>query len=288
MHERDCGEIYSIGVDWITCVGKEENSVRSMLSLGSELVTWRMRTGFVRKGWGMSGFSGFSSEGVQYGIRNKESIVRLSGTLAHSHWRKLYEMADSVSRCDFECTTATGRRPDERISRAFAAARRNTRGKKKSPAVTHIRNHGGGSTLYLGKRQSMMYGRIYNKEVESSDPNFRNCVRHEIELKGRLCSLTVARLARSSTPQDDIRGYLSQFFERRGVAPEFSRNKLNFIKVPHTVDDHRRSLRWLRTQCGPTVQRLVAAGMGRQILDVLQLDQLVQEEIQRRQRPLEN
>jgi hypothetical protein len=217
MKPQSHGTIISLGVDWITCVGTDEKKVGGMLSFASELVTYRMREGFQRKGWGMAGFNGFQSVGVQYGRRNHEVIVRLSADLAHSHWRILYEMANTVTRADFECTSTTVDSPSRRVARCYAQAVRHSNRQKKGPAVTIVKCTTGGSTCYLGKRQSMIFGRIYDKEAESKDQRYVGAVRHEIEFKSRLAQLTIAHLARQRYPTDAIAGNLTAFFEGRGV-----------------------------------------------------------------------
>jgi DNA relaxase NicK len=188
-----------------------------MLSLASELVTFRLREGFQRKGWGMAGFSGFQSQGVQYGKRQHEVIVRLSGDLAHTHWRVLYALANSCTRLDFECTTTSDECPARRVSRAYSQAVRHARRKKKGPAVTIVRCTTGGSTCYLGKRQSVVFGRIYDKEAESKDKRYLGAVRYELEMKGRMAQLTVAHLDQQRYPTDTIAGNLTAFLRARGI-----------------------------------------------------------------------
>jgi hypothetical protein len=275
MKQTVHGELVSMGVDWITCVGSTEPQLPNMLSMASELLRIRLWEGFERRGWGMAGFTGFQSRGIQFGIRNKEAIVRLSGDLAATNWRKLYEVSDSVTRVDFQCTTTTGESPERRIARAYAAARRHCRGKKKAPAVTRINCTTGGSTVYLGKRQSMIYGRIYDKHAESKDPRYQNCVRHEIELKDRMARSELAHVVRCKHEPDAIAGKLLAFFRNRGVTLELGYECGSFTKAPVLAATHQRSLQWLAVQCRPTVQRLAAAGYLSEVAEALGLSAFV-------------
>lgn len=264
-------EVVSLGVDWITCVGAVDNRLGSLLQLGSEFVTFRMRQGFERKGWGMAGFSGFQSRGVQYGVRNKETIVRLSGDLAHIAWRRTYALANNCTRLDFELTTRTQSTAPARIERHYAAARRFTRGKKKAAAVTIIRCSTGGVTLYLGKRQSAVMGRIYDKFAESKDRFFQNCVRYELEVKGELARKVAVHLASTASERQVIAARLQRFFAMRGLTLRISDESLLMPVVHRLSSDDREAYTWLAKQCRPTVRRLVMAGQSEKVLAALGL-----------------
>lgn len=260
-----------MGVDWITVVGLDEAKLGSLLQLGHDLVTVGMRRGFERRGWGMSGFSGFASSGVQYGVRGKEVIVRLSGDLAHTHWRKAYALGTNCTRVDFECTTRVDGDADARVARAYAAARRHSRRKANGPTVAFITSTRGGNTCYLGSRHSQAFGRVYNKHAQSRESRWSNCVRYEVELKSDLCSRTISHVDRQRVPDVEIAGRVLGFFRGRGVPLELPTDALTPMVVPRSITDHERQLRWLGEQCGPTLRRLLACGMEADVIKALGL-----------------
>lgn len=276
MPETSAGEILSVGVDWITVVGDTATRLPSMVQVASDLVTWRMQTGHQRKGWGMAGFSGVQSVGVQYGIRGDESIVRLSSDLAHSHWKTIAELGTNVTRLDLECTTRTNETPEQRIMRCYKAALRFSEGKKKAPAVTIVRCSTGGCTVYLGKRQSNLFGRIYDKYAECKDDRYRGAVRFELEIKGCRARLATASLLSQRWPSDSIASRLTWFFRNRGIRFDVGLDPMCLPTAPPIAADHRRQLAWLASQCRPTVQRLVQAGMAREVCDALGLAQIAE------------
>jgi len=269
MDHQNSHTILSMGVDWITVVGSDETSLPSLRSLASELVTFRLRGGFKRTGWGMAGFSGVQSLGVQYGIRNKEVIVRLSGDLAHIAWRRIYELGENCTRIDLELTARCDGSVRRRVRKAYREARRVSHRRVNAPAVTLVDCTTGGTTCYLGKRCSGSFGRVYDKEAESGLEKFRGAVRYEVEYKGAYARQVARALDQGNTPLDRIAGYLQTFFRARGVAWPYSSTKPLFLEAPARADDHQRSLKWIRDQVRPTVQRLIECGLEGEVFEAL-------------------
>lgn len=128
----------------------------------------------------------------------------------------------------------------------------------------------------LGSRQSVRYGRLYNKHVESHDPQYENCWRYELEHKGDAAS-ALADSLRSGVDQGATasRGVFD-YFQGRGVVPPWIPGEcppLPRLRHPHT--DSEKQLLWLRTQVKPTVQRLSGIYGVEGIASVLGLSELV-------------
>jgi hypothetical protein len=117
----------------------------------------------------------------------------------------------------------------------------------------------------------MIYGRVYNKAAESKEPRWSNSVRHELEIKGELCYHVMDHLNRQRVPRDTIAARLQGFFEGRGVPLPIANGPFTPMVVHRPTSDHYRQLEWLRVQCGPTVRRLVRAGMDHLVTEALGL-----------------
>lgn len=273
MAAESVGTILSLGVDWITCVGSGEDSAGPLVTLGADLLRWQIKGGFKHQGWGMAGFKGFSSSGVQYGIRNHEAIVRLSGDMAHKFWRYAYALAQSTTRVDLECTSTTTVRPERRVRRAYEKAARYSRRTSKKTAVTIVHCTTGGDTCYFGKRQSLRFGRIYDKFAQSKDPRWSNAVRFEVEFKGALCAPLLSSIRDSRTPEISTARHLRRFFRDRGLDYLFADGLSTHIVVSRPASDDIRALEWLRMQCRPTVQRFIRAGKSELVMKALGLSE---------------
>jgi len=263
-------ELVSVGCDWITVTTKEPETTGQLLEEAALLMHSRVEMGFKHQGWGMAGFSGFSTSGVQFGVRNHEGIVRLSSDVAHTEWRKFYEMAESVTRFDVECTTRCKCLAAKRVRRSWQKATRAVRGKAGAPTVTLITSNRGGSTVYLGSRSSIAFGRIYDKGCETPTDYFRNCVRHEVEMKKVLAARVAASLYSTRTPEDESLRILQGFFSNRHCPLSFT-GPGKFYRTRRTAPTDFAALEWLRNQVQPTVKRLILCGMGQLVADSLGL-----------------
>lgn len=217
MAQETTGRLVSVGVDWITAVGDLDSHNGGLLEKAAVLASQRAQEGFELRPWGMSGFSGSTTDGVQFGVRDSEVIVRLSSNVAHSEWRKIYALADHVTRIDFEVTAAIIGLVGRRVREHFREASRHGAGKKSSPAATLVHCNKGGDTVYVGKRASHRFGRIYDKFAESKDPAFVNCLRYEVEFKGRLAEMMTKDVFLGGSEMVRIGSHVRTFFADRGV-----------------------------------------------------------------------
>jgi hypothetical protein len=271
MPQGDSCEIISMGVDWITATTKDVDAGVRLLTWASELCTWSMRVGHERRGWGMAGFQGVQAGQVQLGQRNHEAIVRLSSDLAAIEWRRCYALADSVTRFDVQCTTRSSRPAATRIRRDLTAATRRARRSARAATVTSLRCTDGGFTVYLGKRSSNVFGRIYDKGVQSGDQRWQNCVRHEVEYKGDAARLAIREVAARRHDCDGVAACLQGFFSDRSGSLEWLDDTRSQLTIPRHRRDELSFFRWLRHSVRSGAQRVVECGRGAELLDALGL-----------------
>ena len=262
-------EIVSAGVDWITLVGDTETRINGMVSLASQLVSLAMQRGYQRKGWGMAGYTGFQSLGVQYGVRGPSALVRLSGDVAQLHWTSFVPLSTNCTRVDLQLTVKTTSSPSDVVQSEYRRAKRHSLKLKKGPAVTIVHCTTGGDTCYLGKRQSNVYGRIYDKFAESKDERFKGTVRYEVEYKGHLAKRIVADLDHSKSSTARAVSRVHRFFSDRGCPLPITTPLPTHLGVPRYRSDHARALRWLSEQVRPTVQRLIESGHQLEVVESL-------------------
>ena len=268
-------EITSLGVDWISVTTKDADRGYDLLRWANVMVNAMVQSGFEGRPWGMSGFIGLTCGHIQLGTRNQEALVRLGGPLAHLHWRKAYEMADNVTRIDLECTTRSARNAHHRITREVNAARRHSRRQEKGATVTTIKCTDGGYTLYLGKRSSERYGRIYDKFAQDKSEWYLNCVRYEVEYKGNLSKLVARGCYSAKDHNAAIAARLRAFFSARGLDAKWLAVPLFHEVSPQLAPTANSRLRWLRSQVRSSIRPLIDAGMLDQVLSALDLDRHV-------------
>jgi DNA relaxase NicK len=129
----------------------------------------------------------------------------------------------------------------------------------------------GGSTCYLGSRQSQFYGRLYDKGAqEGMEPGW--LWRYEVECKKPAAESVVNRLLETEAVSDWVSSYVAQFFDLRGVSPLWHASNIEHaIEIEAKVTSNEQSLQWLRTQVRPTVGRLCVAGLEAEVREALGL-----------------
>ena len=137
-----------------------------------------------------------------------------------------------------------------------------------------------GNTLYLGKRQSYVYMRIYDKRLEQmaknvADPGY-DWIRWELELKKARAEKAVEYLLSGSCLGSVAIGILSNYFRvivrdnenvsRCSTDPLWSRFVSSVEKLRLTVGKTVKSLdekeRWIKKQVMPILAALVASKHG--------------------------
>lgn len=270
MSEWLASNVVSAGIDYLTASTQSAKRAIEMEKRAFRIVNAFLDRGSRMRDWGMAGYRGWQCEGVQFGVRPDGAVARLSGSTAHTHWRDFYEMADNISRVDYQVTTRNRWPAHVRIGRERKARIQWQRAKAGRPKITTIEDTEGGFVVYIGSRSSGQYGRIYDKGAESKLPEFAECVRHEIEFKGRHAKAAAARVASVSVPEIECIGTCQGWFKIRGYDPRLSPNGYVYRQPSHKSSADR-SLEWLAKGVKPTVERLIACGRGKEVLESLGL-----------------
>lgn len=216
----------------------------------------------------MSGYNGFKCGEVQVAKRDDSCLLRISSLTAWHNWQKAIQLADNVSRIDLQMTYEYSDGARNPIRKAHAAALRHSKRFKRGPSVTLITGSDGGDTLYLGKRQSDVMGRMYAKGIESKDSYWTNCVRYEVEYKGNLAKLVAKSLVVEPRPISRIHGSVGSFFAKRGVSLPVVSGTLVY-RQPRCRTDLDERLRWLEKACKPSVALALRCGREVELLRAL-------------------
>jgi len=217
--------------------------------------------------WNASGYEGFKVGHLQYGERYDGCLLRLGASVAHSHWQRAFALARKCTRIDLQVTFRSVEEPGVVIHRHYKELLKHNRKFKKAPAVAMLLAHDGSRTVYSGRRSSDVFGRIYDKHKESGLKEFQNCVRYEVEFKGRRAQAMAHRLITSSNPQLETVGHVCRMYSNRGCSLRRLTNafrgctSIDALTCPVLPNDVDRKLQWLRVAIRPTVA-LVAERRG--------------------------
>lgn len=263
--------LVSLGVDYITATAKDRDAAVALHAVGSSLFRVQRDFGNNARAWGMHGFSGFACGSVQVGTRDDEVCVRLSSDSAQRSWRDVVQAAQNVSRIDLQVTIQVQRDVAKVIDRYKRAARRDSVKSHNKKRVRWVQEHHGGYTLYLGNRQSNVFGRIYDKYEESKLDQFRSCVRFEAQYQSKLALWIANDLNGTNSSKPRIASYVSQFFDGRGVHLEVPYKDTARYSCSRPRSDADRNLQWLSDAVKPCVLRLMSQGLGEEVFRALGL-----------------
>lgn len=264
-------EIVDVGIDYLTSTFSGRKSSREAAIKAFDLLENEMQSGNIRKPWAMAGYSGWASGAVQVGHNHDRVLVRLSSHAAHDNWRWFGERADNISRIDYQVTSRTNDTPTRRLAKHWRQARKFKREHKTNASVGAYFGDDSTPTIYLGRRISNRFGRIYDKERESNDDRWKGCVRYEVEYKNDSGTLMTNSLLRSSGPTNQMGCDVLDFFRNRGVPIKGFLNGMgNYSSIRNTSDASRR-IKWIQSQVAPAARALVEFGMAGELLDALGL-----------------
>lgn len=261
--------VKEVGVDWmtVTCGDTERGELlqdSSFMWLQAE-----ESAGNKIRPWSMSGFNGFHCGGVSFGELNGTWLLRLSGPTAQAHWRRAYHLSTNISRLDLQVTISDVEDGGALIRNHFAEATAHFATWRKPPAIDVWKSNNGSATLYVNRRVSEQFGRIYDKAIESKLEHYRACLRYEVEFKGDVAPLVAQWVSEQENEAAAILNRVQRFFLERGILPAFLGATVHTLSVSRSRPDVDRQLQWLKASVSRSVKDLIALGKLPEVLDNL-------------------
>lgn len=264
--------------DWLTAVasGDTDRAILRMIStrylgLALRIHPWRLR-----------GYNGRSTAdiptldgGLAYGenMREESSILQSWGSLTQRVITDLMVAHDMRwTRCDLALTILL----DHELDRVDEWPRR---ADDKLINLSMITGNGaGGGTLYVGKRGSEQFGRIYDKGDQLGTIPPRTYWRWEVEYKRGSAVNVVDSLLSLPEPERRARWISDQvcgWFHERGITfPSFDPIDLQYpmVKYGSVVTSDQTTIKWLTEQVRPALRRLDHNGKLAAAFDALGID----------------
>lgn len=223
------GAVIESQVDWLTCSAHGKEAADRLLLCAKGLAKEEQQKGNKPRHFNLMGYGGTHCGAIEYGQRDEAStLVRAIGNVASAQLDVLLSLADRVTRIDL-ATTWRAEPPDPHLGRnAYSLAMMHFNAHPKSAIPSRIEDGAGGSTTYIGNRESDYFLRVYNKEAESiakRDPEgaerYRSCWRFELEIKATAAQAMADRLVFEDQIPHYVQDYLHGYCTRHGVIPPF-------------------------------------------------------------------
>lgn len=259
---------HSSGIDWLTLTFSKETAQNGLEEIIFKHMEQKERDGDEFKPGSALGYDGFRAGSIFYGVRADGCMLRVSGITASELFGAIGGYNVRCTRIDIQSTYKCI--PGMPMWAAWQASLvEGLRAEKKPcnwPKLTHINGFGQGDTVTVGSRSSDKYGRIYDKEMESLDPDYQGCWRYEVEYKGDYAQACFEALSKGgSLPRNCESLVSSQFALWCLPVPMVAPDDVSALVLPRETTDAARRLAWLRKQVMPTIKKLLAQGYDKEI-----------------------
>lgn len=273
------GTVIESQIDWLTLGWDDGPKADRAEAWAFSRAQAERRAGYRELPFRLLGFDGWSVGRVRFGRRADAALLQLSGDLAESYADTVVAQADRLSRIDLAVTVRLAE-PDELLGETtYAQAENHWQENHKRAQPWMIQDAAGGCTVYVGKRSSDRFLRVYNKEAESKDGGdpaaivrYPNCWRYELELKGlaaRPAALAaVGATDRPAFVQQYVHDYVSDHGIRAAFLPGGDRVLLPGFR---RRSDYGTRLAWVRRSVNPALKQMLEEGDRAEILDALGL-----------------
>jgi hypothetical protein len=256
-------EAVTSGVDWITATLPtgallDQDWVHKCLLCLDDVV----KEGNQLEYSGLNGYKGVKAGGCFIGSREDGHMVQFSGRYADRFFQHIYRYDAHISRLDVQTTVKYHKMPKGIAKGAYrdAIKENETIPVSRRRKIYIIVGSDGGDTCYVGSPSSDQRGRIYNKEVQSEDPNYMRCWRFEASLRNDVATGLARNIAeRKGKHQVFCADWTAIWFEKRGIEAPWTRDAEMPILPPVKTQptDVEKKLNWLAHQVRPTVEYLL-------------------------------
>jgi hypothetical protein len=262
------------GVDWLTVRTDHHWTGGELLRL-----TWAIleeQTGNLPapREASLNGYHGWRAGPLGFMVKEERSLLSLAGIMAQKYLKRVAEIEVTATRLDLAVDVALFDAKPEAALRYAQLIREEQAGERTGykSSLTLITGSDSGSTLYLGKRAGRMFGRLYDKGIQSKTAHGGLLWRYEVEYKQDAARSAFAGLLETERQRDYILRLVHRHFRDRGVPPLFlalaPAKPLERYKEETTPIEQ---LDWLSRQVKPTIGRLRIAGYEEEVYNSLGL-----------------
>jgi hypothetical protein len=249
--------VISSACDYLTATVRPGSNAVTLRSRAAAWLQSRVSDGYTDKPWVWQGYVGRVVDGLTYGDRDTDTIIRLSGPLAAKHANTCQTWADNVSRIDVQVTIQDSDLTRDWARSCFHLAQKDKRIQSGMTRSSLTVNTPSGATCYLGSRSSDRMLRCYDKSAESEGVYPPGTWRFEVEYKrGR--ALNVARqLGCSMFKPWLVAEVVQKAFADYGIAIPVPPIQSGWRDTsPREPTNDERRLEWLRTSIRPLITSL--------------------------------
>jgi hypothetical protein len=222
------------------------------------------------------GYRGHQTEHFFFGRRPEDDVLIVSGREASPLAKSIIDAASNVSRLDLNVTVWTH---GEQCNLAVENYRRlcaSRRAAHRQGRISLTTSKPDGDTLYVNKRTTDHFGRLYDKAAEASIAPPGTVWSYEIEVKRRCAMACATAASASGSIPSYTRDYVHQWWTAKGINPTFTTSDFPLNERHHIEEPTRDVLTWFEKSVSITVAKAINRHGLARTLSALGLDRLVQ------------
>lgn len=259
-------------IDWLTMTVRQPEARQRASALAATMFQEATEGGERVRAFSALGYRGHTIGGFSWGARPQDDICVLRGDFADRNWWAFSAYARQVSRVDLAVTCKL-RSPDAGVAfREYSAICDVEKSRSLPRNYSLMTNLKGGDTLYVGKRSSVEFGRLYDKSAESGKGAIGSAWRYEVEIKKPKAKPAIEALRQEQDIRPGVEAYVWNWFFDRLCTPVYNpRGSAIVVERNAKISSVEVTLSWLRGQVKPAIIRLLEEGNGKGVTEALQL-----------------
>lgn len=179
-------KLIDAGIDYIRLTTDSSSGQNALRSYYLQIRNQDVLAGYEEKKGGCFGFMGDKVRHALYGVKEGWTLLQVSGRAA----KGTYMLANADNQCTRLDLQLTYRVDADEVQLdmedIYMQLNAHKNGAHRPRAVKRIQEGYSTQTIYVGKRASDVFIRIYDKYAESGKEEYKDSIRFELELKGRV------------------------------------------------------------------------------------------------------
>jgi hypothetical protein len=254
-------ELVNVGLDYLRLTADDENEKASLLAASEIILLQDAKLGYTPRPGGQIGFYGRRGRHCFFGKRNEWAMLQVSGFACRDNFNTLLRQRSRATRLDIQVTLRIPGGIDALMVLCKTSSINARPGNGKKWKTKSIDEDGRIQTIYIGKRASEWFGRIYDKYAESGDEAYKDCVRFEIEIKGQAARDVWTQMKESNRPHAFCNTVVIEWFARHGITIENHLLQENVPDIPRREKPSEdKKVAWLANMVSGTVAYLCGTG----------------------------
>jgi hypothetical protein len=215
--------------------------------------------GFQPKRGGAFGFFGQKTRHALLAQKDDREMLQVTGKAAQ-RTIMICNAGDNATRVDIQVTVRVEPgKVREHMARVWGEACSAPKVRGHRPKPTFRGDESGYQTIYIGERSSEIYIRVYDKFAECGEEWARDCVRYEVEIKGKTSKALWEKCANDGLGTGYLLSVLRYVLERRGLDVA----GIDWAVLPEAIPikektSLERTRGWIVTQVAPALARMSA------------------------------